>query len=135
MNYLKLLPIPKGGSFTTWVESWVQEISSDMTSIVKDSETIELRERNERLSSYLATMQTIMAAYKMKLDAETAVYTRQNPPNEKGIRAWQASLAVYLAEYQQPYDFIKSWYEAISKRLSVSQSSMRSRSGEASSIG
>lgn len=135
MNYLKLLPIKKGDSFSTWVEGWIQEISSDMTSIVKDTDTIELRERNERLSSYLATMQTILAAYKVQLDKETAVYTQANPPPDKGVRAWEASLGIHLAKYQQTYDFIKSWYDVISKRLSVSQSSMRSRSGEASSVG
>jgi hypothetical protein len=130
-----MLPIPAGTSFSTWAEKWLKEIKVDMDSVLKDDQVVELRERNERLSSYLGSMQVILVTYKTKIDADAMVYTRANPPPDKvGIRAWEAERDASLGELLRTYDFITKLYDVVSKRASIAQSTMRSRTAEASTL-
>jgi hypothetical protein len=135
LAYGKLLPIPPGQTISGWVPTWVEVIAPDIQEIISSSDVDALRERNEKLSSYLATLGIIRCAYAEQIGKKKAEYARANPPPDKGIKAWEAAADEALGETKNTYDLLTEIYESTAKRISVTQTNLRSRSSEASSIG
>ena len=126
IDFAKLLPIPKGMTVSGWAAEWLEEIAPLVQSVVSTSEPHKLRERNEKLSAYLSTLSVLRMSYQSKITEIKAKYAEDNPPPDKGIKAWEAALDAHLGDLKVTYDFFNDQYDVIAKRISVTQTNLRS---------
>lgn len=134
MNYGKLLPIKDGASISGWAAGWIEAIAPEIQEIIDSSDVDRLRDRNEKLSGYLVTLGIIRCAFAEQLGKLRAKYAVDNPPPDKGIKAWEAACDAAMGDVKQTYDLLTEIYESTSKRISVTQTNLRSRSAEVTSL-
>lgn len=135
MNLAGLLPL-QGRSASKFTEDWLKEAAPAVTEVIVEDDMPKLRERNEKLSGYLSVLAILRAAYKAELTVQRAKFASENPPPEKGgIKAWESKSDAAMGDVKQMADFLDDFYDVISKRISVTQTTLRSRAAEVSSFG
>ena len=133
MNFNKLLPIPKGESVSAWQETWLKEVCTDVHTYLTVDNLDDFRNRNERLSSYMATITTLMAAHDAHMNDMRERYERDNPrpeTGEKGITTWKEGERAFLRRAQSDYTFLEGLHNDINVKLSQSQTALRTKADE-----
>jgi hypothetical protein len=135
MEHGLLLPIEPGGSISGWAPRWMTDVAPALQEIIDPDDVAALRERNEHLSAYLVTLGILRCAYTAQMIKQKAKFAALSPPPDKGIKAWEAAFDEYLGDIKVTYDIITELYESTSKRISVTQTNLRSRSTEVTGLG
>ena len=127
MNYRKLLPLGEYKSVKEWQEKWLHEVCSEVFSSTEWTENSSmLRQRNERFSSFLPTLTTLMGAHREHIAVLKEKYEDENPrPTEKGITAWKEGEKAYTREFVDDLTFIEQLHTDVSTRVSVTQTNLR----------
>ena len=132
MKYARLLPnIKKDQKFSEWSEEWLSQTAPLIQATVNPEDMTAVRDRNEKLAAVLPTLITITACLRDYITKEERKFEASNPrPIEKGITAWNSAKKAHLADFENFLDFVNGLHQAVSTRLSVSQSGLRSKSDE-----
>lgn len=92
-----------------------------------------VRQRNESLGQLLPILVVIMACIREQTIKVERDYETANPrPAKEGIQAWTSLKKMHVAEYDNFLTFVTELHEAISTRLSASQSNLRAKASEVS---
>lgn len=124
MQPARLLPIPPGTSFSQWSDKWLFDISADMQSVIQDDSDA-LRSRNERFSSYCVTLGILIAEFHLQIDQQKITYRREHPRPEKGITEWNEVFDLQVSPLRRQCEMLEQLHEDIARRLSGSQTSLR----------
>lgn len=131
MNYVALLPIKPGQKFSEWVEVWCQSNRELIQGTIDPENTMAVRERNEKLSAALPILVISMSCARDYIIRTEREWAHNNPrPLDKGITAWNSAKREYLADFENFLELLNGLHQAVATRLSVSQSSLRSKADE-----
>ena len=122
-------------SVRQWQDSWLREVSHDVQTCLEVDDLDKLRARNERLSSYLATLTILMGSHRTHIDKKRDEYAEHNlRPIEKGITSWKEGEKHFLREADSDYEFLVNFHQDISTKISVCQSTLRTKSEESKRV-
>ena len=120
---LKMLPIPKGSTFSKWCETWLKEIKDDIYSIIEDDPNA-VKLRNERFGAYLPTISTLVTIYRFKAREEREAFYREHPKPPSGIKEWEERRDAVTSQWRYMTDFLTALREDLQRRISVSQTTL-----------
>ena len=132
INYVGLLPIGEEPSFRRWAEKWLFQHSALMQGTVNPEDMAELRERNERLSAVLPTLEIILACIRTEIARQEKLYESENPrpADGKGITAWREARDSHMSDYSTFQKLVEGLQETVATRLSVGQTNLRTKGDE-----
>lgn len=133
MRFASLLPNRRDGeSQSQYAERWLRDITPIVTATSETENAISLRERNEKLSSYLPIFAILTACYQAEIAKATRDYIKENPRPGKGeVTQWRDALDLQLKELEATRELLESYSKAVSQRLSASQTNLRTLTEEA----
>lgn len=119
----KMLPIPEGQTFGTWCTTWLQDIKSDLYSIIPNDGNA-VRQRNERFASYLPTISTLRYVYRGKIRLQIDLFNIENPKPERGVTEHNARRDSHTAELRYTLEYLEQLHGDVERRISVAQSDL-----------
>lgn len=131
MKFAMLLPLQKGESVSSFSQRWLREITPQITKIIDPENALEMRKRNEVISSYLPVFVILISCYENKISEETRSYVASHGEPEKGeSTTWKRNLELHLADLTTTRNMLGDYMKAVSSRLSASQTTLKSKSLE-----
>lgn len=128
MRFYELLPWPKE-QIEAEAFKLLVEIHGHLANIEEERQDV-LRARNERLSSYLGTLNTLLSAQRQKLHHQRNKYIAQHPKPEKGVTEWREDVEAQGYDTKLLCEHVETVIKAIETRLSITQSNLRSMGQE-----
>jgi ABC-type transporter Mla subunit MlaD len=131
MQFYKLLPC-EPTEVNEWVFGYLKKVHASLAAIIEDTESAEaeMRARNERLSSYLGMLNTVLTSFRQKMDSERNRFVREHPRPERGVTEWRDNMDARLAECKRICEHVEGVIKAIETRLSITQSNLKNMAKE-----
>lgn len=128
MKFYELLPVPKA-EIEPWAFKLLVEVHTHLAQVEDERQDV-LRARNERLSSYVGTLNSLLSAQRQKLHHQRNKYIAEHPKPEKGVTEWREEVEAAGYDTKLLCEHVEAVIKAIETRLSITQSNLRSMGQE-----
>ena len=130
MKFHKFLPKPPNVKVSDWQEEWLAEVCPETYKILPTDDLNAMRERSEKLSSYIPTLTILIFCNKQYVDKLKYEFAEANPPPQSGITAWNKLEANYTRNARRDLEFLEALHHDIEDKLNKSQTNMNIKASE-----
>ena len=131
MNFANFLPILRGQSVRDWQDTWLRSVVKDSSSILEIDNLDAISQRNERLSSYLSTLTTLIGSHTANLTEKRKAYREKfPPPSGSGVTAYNDREKLELDTLFNDLKFLGDLHDNLKTKISSSQTLINTKSRE-----